>query len=192
MQVFSYTIFMKKLFLTLTLVLLLAGCFHKEAPTPPPVSLGDQPAILPTETLVVFASDDKANSFMTVGCETNLVKVKISTEDANLNSAIRTLLTTTDATKYGNGLSTASVLAGGRFTVDSIFDQEMNNATTRIVDLKENKDVGIPGACDVPFAKAQITETARANSGNLPFVVRINGSVKEWECFGDASGKCGK
>lgn len=185
----DYNELMKKLIpLSISLLVLLSGCFG--ATNGNDTAQQDDPVITPGQTFAVFATQDKTKSFAKVGCDTNLTQVQVSDKKADLEGALKTLLSTKDPSSFGAGLSTASALQDGYFGFDSVVTQSVNGQDIHIVNFTHTPKVGLTGACDAPFVKGQITETVRANLGNQSFVIHLDGSASDWDCLGNESGSC--
>ncbi len=168
-------------------ILLLTGCGAVSEPT----STAQIPAPeVQNYAKIVLVTDSKADSFKEVGCGDMLKQVTLSNENASIDTALKVLLETKDASTFGAGLTTASALSGGYFSFKSAKKNLFNDVETFVVELKSNPTVGLTGACDTPRFKNQIIETVRVNAFGIPFMIRLDESDKKWECLGNESGEC--
>ncbi len=171
----------------LTSVLLLSACTQPEVAAP---VVSNPAPVLQNPPKMVLVTDSKADSFKEVGCGDMLKLVSLKGDSLDLETALKTLVSTKDVSVYGSGLSTASALSDGYFSFVSAKTSEVNGVDTYFVELKSNPSVGLTGACDTPRFKNQIIETVQANAGGTPYIIRLDQSLEKWECLGNESGEC--
>ncbi|PJC37145.1 hypothetical protein CO046_02010 [Candidatus Peregrinibacteria bacterium CG_4_9_14_0_2_um_filter_53_11] len=147
-------------------------------------------------TFFLISSEAGANQDrQSVGCDEFLAPVQVAATSSDLDTdvrvseALRSLLSA-DPSAYGASLSTATAFTDGYITLGPVIDQTVGTVQTLIIDLATAEEGGLSGACDAPRVKNQIKETIRANAQNSPFLIRLNGETRQWECFGDESGEC--
>ncbi|MEK7171349.1 MAG: hypothetical protein AAB739_00425 [Patescibacteria group bacterium] len=121
-----------------------------------------------------------------IGCEEYLVPVKKSvfgkvTIESALNALFEAEL---------KNLTTATAIKDKYLMLESVEMRKFGDNDGYLVSFKKNPDVGLAGVCDAPRLKEQITETVRSATGSKPFLIRVDGEPKNWECIGDESGKC--
>lgn len=123
------------------------------------------------------------------GCGEYLIKItKPVSGNRTVARALKALFEA-DPASYGSDLSTATAIHDGYFILESVVP-EIAGAGTTTVSLRRREGVGLTGVCDTPRFKEQITETVRAQAGTSPFIIKLNGSEREWRCLGDESGLC--
>lgn len=166
-------------------ILLLTGC----GAVPEPISTVPAPEVQ-NNAKIVLVTFSKADSFKEVGCGDMLKLVDLKGSSLDIDTALKTLLTTKVPESYGNGLYTSSALSGGYFSFVSAKKSIINDVETFIVELKSNPTVGLVGECDTPRYENQIIETIKANANGVPFMIRLDQSLEKWECLGNESGEC--
>lgn len=85
------------------------------------------------------------------------------------------------------GGSTSALISNKDIFVEDIIVPEEKTGIFR-VDLK-SKDAPVNN-CEASRAHEQITETVRQYAGSSAFQIRLNGSLKEWECLGSSAAYC--
>lgn len=125
-----------------------------------------------------------------IGCGDYLVPERVVViGEPSIEKALGILFKANPA-DYGQELITAEGIKSKFITLDAVTYLKAGTVDTIAVSLKSDPAVGLTGACDVPRIKEQIKETVRANSKNMPFIIRLDDEAKKWECLGNESGSC--
>ena len=146
-----------------------------------------------TTATIYLLSEKPHEGAQKIGCEEYLMPVTTTVSGSEVLKASLTALLQAKPADYGADLTTASAFKDGVFEVDDVSDPEQPTNSDQIhVYLKRVVGKGLAGVCDTPRVKNQITETVRAYAvqKHAPFTIALDGTMKNWECLGDESGRC--
>lgn len=136
------------------------------------------------------------------GCGEFLVPVKKKVKKADLRTVLKEFFKAhaiavhyIEGYKNGPPSTTDKNLYGfNYFALEKMKEPKKPSKSSPIlVYLKKSGKVKSGGMCDDPRAIEPLTETITdyaASHGNPPIKIFLDGSEKEWRCFGDASGLC--
>lgn len=119
----------------------------------------------------------------TFGCQDRIGYVRVSRETATsdvVHDALMTLFSVREAVIEGMHNS----LWQSALTVD-----EIRGVGDNTIEIYISGEMVSSGACDDPRLKEQIEATIRQYRPK--YRIFLNGTEKNWECFGDMSGACG-
>ncbi|MEA3249482.1 MAG: hypothetical protein U9Q03_03930 [Patescibacteria group bacterium] len=119
----------------------------------------------------------------TFGCLDRIGYVRVSREAATndvLKDALMTLFSVRDAT--------VNAMYNSLWQSTLMVDQ-VQGVGADTVEVYISGEALTSGVCDDPRFKEQIEATVRQYWPN--YTIFLNGTEKEWECFGDQSGLCG-
>lgn len=142
----------------------------------------------------LVSQKEEAGALKKIGCEEYLVSASENifgelSPDTKVIKALEFLFAA-DPKKYGEGRITATAIQDRFLELESVEKRKMGDLDGLLVSFKKNPEKGLAGVCDAPRLKEQIKETIRAAADSMPFVIRVDGDAKNWECIGDESGKC--
>lgn len=141
---------------------------------------------LNNEMVLYLVSQKHIEGAKKIGCEEYLTPVKQTVfGKVTIERALNALFEAEQ-----KDLTTATAIKDKYLTLESVETRKFGDSEGYLVSFKKNQNVGLAGVCDVPRLKEQITETVRSAAGNKPFIIRVDGELKNWECIGDESGKC--
>lgn len=141
-------------------------------------------------TVYLVSQKERPDALKKFGCDEYLVPVKITTMgEVTVEKALNALLDISDPKKYGEDFETATGFKDRFLLLAGVEEREVSITSPIVVSFLKNESVGIAGVCDTPRIQEQVRETIRAAAGNRPFVMRLNGSVKDWEGLGDLKGE---
>jgi hypothetical protein len=167
--------------LSAALLLVGAGC---ATPTKAPTVVDD--ATLPVALVVPDGTAIPAGATYElsgpIGCNDQVIMVRAPRQSAS-GDDVRDSLTALFNILDHHESWQLDALANSRLAVDKI--QSRDGVTTEVW-LKGTLSSG--GACDDPRIKAQVENTIAQFKPK--FQVYLNGSDKDWRCFGDQSGTC--
>lgn len=136
-----------------------------------------------TVMLIAYADelsvDRNLDDLTKVGCDDYLIPYEIEVPSTRIKSVIHALALFNSPDGYHNPLKEKGI---------DVVDVQEQGRSTIIIELEGQPQFG--GLCDTPRLKAQIEETVRLITKEK-FEIRLNGSLEEYQCMGDASGRCG-
>lgn len=130
------------------------------------------------------------------GCGEFLVPVKAKVQKADLKTTLEELVKAHSAAvaPYQAAENQEKLFGLPFFAVELVREPKKPTAQNPIeVHLQQSGKVQIGGVCDAPRATEPIRETINlyaSSRGNPPVKIFLNGTEKEWRCFGDQSGMC--
>ena len=139
-------------------------------------------AMVLTEGRQVPASGVERLAAKTFGCLDRIGYVRVSREVAThdiVHDALMTLFSVREAVVDGmyNSLWLSSLIV-----------DEIRGVGDNTVEVRISGEMVSSGTCDDPRLKEQIEATVRQYRPN--YRILLNGTEKNWECFGDMTGEC--
>lgn len=141
-----------------------------------------------SEATLFLVSKKSADGGKNIECNEFVVPIKKNVMgEATIEKAFNALLAV-NPKDFGEEVFSSNGLSN--FEIEEVAPQTFGTVEGYLVGFKQANDSKIVDKCEFSQIKEQITETVRAAAKDAPFVIRLNGEPKNWECFGSDKPDC--
>lgn len=164
---------MKNFFIATAIILLLSACS------------------LFSEITLYFVSNSELPNALKIDCGEYLIPVRKTVFGSITVEKALNILFEANPLGYGENLATAKGIKDQYLILEQAEERKIGSVDTILVSFKQNKTFSsADDACDMKRMKEQIAETVRLAVMPQPFIIRLDGEVRKWECLGENSKSC--